>query len=146
MWSTSKKSLCIIELTVPWEAAVVEAYKRKLLKYSVYQPRQYSRMENTAAPSGGRLHQPPGFLKAWLGRQPSGERNQTLRKEGAHRMTPIWAAPPYTQITQTARELILRKCGSAVTPLRGSGELTVHERAPLAPPPCQCSRHIRRAS
>jgi hypothetical protein len=34
LWSTSQKSLIIVELTVPWEAAVGEAYERKKLKYS----------------------------------------------------------------------------------------------------------------
>ena len=32
--STSQKTLFIVELTVPWEAAVGEAYERKRLKYS----------------------------------------------------------------------------------------------------------------
>ena len=36
LWSTAQKSLylCIVELTVPWEAAVDEAYERKRLKYA----------------------------------------------------------------------------------------------------------------
>ncbi|KAJ8410049.1 hypothetical protein AAFF_G00210900 [Aldrovandia affinis] len=34
LWSTSQKLLVIVELTVPWEAAVGEAYERKRLKYS----------------------------------------------------------------------------------------------------------------
>ena len=34
LWSTSQKSLHIVELTVPWEAAVDEAYERKSLKYA----------------------------------------------------------------------------------------------------------------
>ncbi|KAK0130886.1 hypothetical protein N1851_034431 [Merluccius polli] len=34
LWSTSQKLLFIVELTVPWEAAVGEAYERKRLKYS----------------------------------------------------------------------------------------------------------------
>ncbi|CAM4720493.1 unnamed protein product [Leuciscus chuanchicus] len=34
LWSTSQKSLFIVELTVPWEAAVGEAYERKKLKYT----------------------------------------------------------------------------------------------------------------
>ena len=33
LWSTSQKSLFIVELTVPWEAAVGEAYESKRLKY-----------------------------------------------------------------------------------------------------------------
>lgn len=31
LWSTSQKLLFIVELTVPWEAAVGEAYERKRL-------------------------------------------------------------------------------------------------------------------
>ncbi len=34
LWSTSQKSLFIVELTVPWEAAIGEADERKRLKYS----------------------------------------------------------------------------------------------------------------
>ncbi|KAI2662986.1 2,3,4,5-tetrahydropyridine-2,6-dicarboxylate N-succinyltransferase [Labeo rohita] len=34
LWSTSQKSLFIVELTVPWEAAIGEANERKRLKYS----------------------------------------------------------------------------------------------------------------
>ena len=34
LWSASQKSVFIVELTVPWEAAVGEAYERKRLKYS----------------------------------------------------------------------------------------------------------------
>ncbi|XP_047436657.1 uncharacterized protein LOC125005378 [Mugil cephalus] len=34
LWSTSQKSVFIVELTVPWEAAVGEAYERKQLKYA----------------------------------------------------------------------------------------------------------------
>ena len=34
LWSTSQKSVFIVELTVPWEAAVGEAYERKQLKYT----------------------------------------------------------------------------------------------------------------
>lgn len=34
LWSTSQKLLYIVELTVPWESAVDEAYKRKCLKYT----------------------------------------------------------------------------------------------------------------
>ena len=34
MWSSSRKVVLIIELTVPWEAAVGEAYERKQLKYA----------------------------------------------------------------------------------------------------------------
>ena len=34
MWTTSQKVVLIVELTVPWEAAVGEAYERKRLKYS----------------------------------------------------------------------------------------------------------------
>ena len=34
MWSTSQKSVVMVELTVPWEAAVGEAFERKRLRYS----------------------------------------------------------------------------------------------------------------
>ncbi len=34
LWSKSQKSLFIVELTVPWEAAIGEANERKRLKYS----------------------------------------------------------------------------------------------------------------
>ena len=34
LWSTSQKAVFIVELTVPWEAAVGEAYERKRLKYA----------------------------------------------------------------------------------------------------------------
>ncbi len=34
LWSTSQKSLFIVELTVTWEAAIGEANERKRLKYS----------------------------------------------------------------------------------------------------------------
>uniref|UniRef100_A0A3B1JD36 Reverse transcriptase domain-containing protein n=1 Tax=Astyanax mexicanus TaxID=7994 RepID=A0A3B1JD36_ASTMX len=34
LWSTAQKSVFIVELTVPWEGAVGEAYERKRLKYS----------------------------------------------------------------------------------------------------------------
>ena len=34
MWSVSHKTCYIVELTVPWEAAVEEAYERKNLKYA----------------------------------------------------------------------------------------------------------------
>ena len=34
LWSTSQKAVFIVELTVPWEAAVGEAFERKKLKYA----------------------------------------------------------------------------------------------------------------
>ena len=34
LWSVSTKTFYIIELTVPWEGAVDEAYERKSLKYA----------------------------------------------------------------------------------------------------------------
>ena len=34
LWSTTQKVVFIIEITVPWEAAVGEAYERKRLKYA----------------------------------------------------------------------------------------------------------------
>ena len=34
LWSTSQKSVVMVELTVPWEAAVGEAFERKRLRYS----------------------------------------------------------------------------------------------------------------
>ena len=34
LWSTLQKSVFIVELTVPWEAAVGEAFERKQLRYS----------------------------------------------------------------------------------------------------------------
>ena len=34
IWSSSHKTCYIVELTVPWEAAVEEAYERKSLKYA----------------------------------------------------------------------------------------------------------------
>ena len=34
MFSTTKKLLIMIELTVPWESRIDEAYERKKLKYS----------------------------------------------------------------------------------------------------------------
>ena len=33
IWSEKKKSVIIVELTVPWETATDEAHERKLLKY-----------------------------------------------------------------------------------------------------------------
>lgn len=34
LWSSSLRSAFIVELTVPWEDAVMEAYEQKSLKYS----------------------------------------------------------------------------------------------------------------
>ena len=34
LWSTSQKAVFIVELTVPWEAAVGEVFERKKLKYA----------------------------------------------------------------------------------------------------------------
>ena len=34
MFSTAKKLLIMVELTVPWESRIDEAYERKKLKYS----------------------------------------------------------------------------------------------------------------
>ena len=34
LWSSSTKKVYIVELTVPWEDAVEEAYERKSLKYA----------------------------------------------------------------------------------------------------------------
>ena len=34
LWSSSTKKVYIVDLTVPWEDAVEEAYKRKSLKYA----------------------------------------------------------------------------------------------------------------
>ena len=34
MFSTTKKLLIMVELTVPWESKIDEAYERKKLKYS----------------------------------------------------------------------------------------------------------------
>ena len=38
LWSTSQMSVVIVELTVPWEAAVGEAFERKRLRYSDVAP------------------------------------------------------------------------------------------------------------
>lgn len=46
MWSPSKRCLCIVELTVQWDAAGEEAYDRKWLK----NPGIAAGVENAGAP------------------------------------------------------------------------------------------------
>ncbi|KAJ8391909.1 hypothetical protein AAFF_G00083800 [Aldrovandia affinis] len=56
LWSTSQKLLFIVELTVPWEAAVGEAYERKRLKYSRHSSRsRTTRLACPGAPGRGRV-------------------------------------------------------------------------------------------
>ena len=47
IWSPNDKTLVIVELTVPWETRCVEAYERKMAKYTELQEQCRSRCWST---------------------------------------------------------------------------------------------------
>ena len=56
MWSASIKLVYIVELTVPWESSVEEAYERKRLRYAELAADVEQRgWRATGMPSGSRL-------------------------------------------------------------------------------------------
>ncbi|MGH0176735.1 UNVERIFIED_CONTAM: hypothetical protein FKN15_073452 [Acipenser sinensis] len=62
-WSGSAHLVHLVELTVPWEDAVDEAYERKKLRYAqLAAEAEKARMESPGLPSGGGLSRICGTL------------------------------------------------------------------------------------